>query len=288
MFARQRVLLEFLGQSTVPPTKLELVKWLFLAGQETDISSRVAFYSFLPYRYGPFSFILYKDLDSLRRDGWLAMNPGSRVHIPIGRVADPELGKLPEAVRQAVNSILQRYSGLSRPALIDTVYKTYPWYASRSLLRPRKRRRPGVARAVYTVGYQGRSIDAFLNQLLRRGISLLVDVRRNAYSQQRAFCKGALRTLCEKVGISYCHVPALGVPADRRQHLDSRAAYEALFKYYDESVLPQQTSEIHRVGEMLKRSPGALLCFEANACECHRGRLSRVLAERTGLSEVHL
>ena len=117
---------------------------------------------------------------------------------------------------------------------------------------------------------------------------MLVDVRKNAYSQQRAFCKGALRTLCEKVGIAYCHVPALGVPADRRQGLDNAAAYEALFSYYDEYVLPRQTTEIRRVGEMLKRSAGALLCFEADACECHRGRLSKVLAEQTGLSEVHL
>jgi uncharacterized protein (DUF488 family) len=145
-----------------------------------------------------------------------------------------------------------------------------------------------VAKAVYTVGYQGRSIDAFLDHLLRSGIALLVDVRKNAYSQQRAFCKGALRPLCEKVGISYCHVPALGVPSDLRQHLDSRAAYEALFRHYDQSVLPQQTSEIRRVGEMLKRGPGALLCFEADPCECHRGRLAKVLAEQTGLLEVHL
>ncbi len=48
-------------------TKLKLVKLLFLLNRAGIDNA----YDFLPYKYGPFSFQLYRDLTKLSQDGWI-------------------------------------------------------------------------------------------------------------------------------------------------------------------------------------------------------------------------
>ena len=136
-----------------------------------------------------------------------------------------------ESVILVVDDVLTVYGRLGRTAIIDRVYKNHPWFTSRSKLR-RAVAAPTASTAVYTCGYQGASIDAFLNRLLSKGIKRVIDVRKNAYSMKYGFTGGVFRKLCKNVGIDYAHVPQLGVPSDLRTDLDKPGAREALFAHY--------------------------------------------------------
>ena len=65
MLNRQKVLVHLLQQAGRPVPKIDLVKWCFLLRNETPSQGGSAFYHFLPYHYGPFSFCLYREIDQL-------------------------------------------------------------------------------------------------------------------------------------------------------------------------------------------------------------------------------
>ncbi len=66
---------------------------------------------------------------------------------------------------------------------------------------------------------------------------MLCDVRKNAYSQKYGFSKSQLQKACEGVGISYIHMPELGINSDKRQHLISQSDYDLLFEDYEKNTL---------------------------------------------------
>jgi len=57
--------------------------------------------------------------------------------------------------------------------------------------------------------WEGRSLDAYLDALVRRNISHLVDVRKNALSMKYGFSKSQLSKTCAHLGITYIHEPDL-------------------------------------------------------------------------------
>ena len=67
-----------------------------------------------------------------------------------------------------------------------------PWYSVNSELphfrsdEAEQRTAPALA-AVYTAGYEGNSIDRFLDRLMKRGIYSIIDVRSNPISRKYGF-----------------------------------------------------------------------------------------------------
>nr|VFK19106.1 MAG: Uncharacterized conserved protein, DUF488 family [Candidatus Kentron sp. LPFa] len=287
MHARQRVLLSFPVRAGYHPGRTELIKWLFLARHEGDIANLIAFYDFLPYRYGPFSFAAYKDLAVLVEKGYLT---GKTLAVPAEarREVETEIAGLPRAVRHSVSSILLKYGNLDRKELLDIVYKGYPWYASRSTLIPHGSTQYTANISIHTLGYEGRSIDAFLNRVLQKGIARIIDVRRNPLSRKYGFTRRALDNLCGKIGIEYVHFPQVGVPSDLRRDLSSKDAYHALLRHYEKEILPRQENTVAEIGALMKDSPSALLCFEEDHAICHRSVLAKAVASQTGLGVIHL
>jgi len=141
---------------------------------------------------------------------------------------------------------------------------------------------------VYTVGYEGRSLDAVLDLLLRKGIRQLLDVRKNAYSMKYGFGRAVLESAAERCGIGYRHLSELGIPTELRTGIGSRQDYDALFQHYEREILPAQESSVVRADVLLHEKPSALLCFEADPSMCHRTRLAKLLARRNRLEVVHL
>jgi hypothetical protein len=178
MIERQRVLLSFVDRAGGAPPKTQVMQWLFLLREEqSEALGASTFYEFVPYEFGPFSFQADRDIAGfegagLLKAGELAVPADTR-----SRVRD-EVRKLPRRATDGVEEILRAYGKVPREELLDDVYDRYPWYATRSELRKRKRRQP-AAPAVYTVGYEGRTIDGLLDHLLRSGIERLIDVRRH-------------------------------------------------------------------------------------------------------------
>lgn len=286
MLERQRIILDLVRSAPQPPTRTHIMKWLFLLAQEASPVTSSAFYDFVPYKYGPFSFLAYREMSSLESDGFLAAKE-LRIPNKAWEEVESELSKLRKRQHTAIVKILESYGALPREDLLEEVYSRYPWYASRSELRSVKRSKDSRT-AVYTVGYQGRTIDSFLDVLLRNGIRMLIDVRKNAYSRKYGFIGKTLERLCKDIGLEYTHVPDLGVPSRFREDLTSEKAYEKLFRMYEKDVIARQDAALVRVSKLVEETPSALMCFEADPSFCHRGRLAIHISKRTRLPVEHL
>ena len=143
-------------------------------------------------------------------------------------------------------------------------------------------------KTVYTAGYEGKTVEVLLQELLAAGIECLLDVRYNAISRKRGFSKGKLRELCEANNIDYVHLRQLGIPSSYRKNLKTVDDYEKLLNEYEFSILPAVPDNQREASRLAMDRPTAFLCFEADANYCHRGRLASVISSDTGMPVVHL
>ncbi len=65
---------------------------------------------------------------------------------------------------------------------------------------------------LYTFGYEGLDLDAFLARLGAAGVCQVVDVRELPLSRKKGFSKRALAAALAAHDIEYLHMPALGCP----------------------------------------------------------------------------
>jgi uncharacterized protein (DUF488 family) len=171
--------------------------------------------------------------------------------------------------------------------LLDYVYDKYPRFTFNSK-RKQLVDRPVAAPAVYTAGYEGKSVDAFLNRLVQAGIAHVIDVRRNPIARRYGFHRSTLERLCNHLGMKYSHVPELGIPSNQRQQLSTDSDYQTLFQHYERTTLKTEIPAIQTVSHWVRQTPSVLVCMEANPASCHRSRLAGPVSRSTGLPIVHL
>jgi uncharacterized protein (DUF488 family) len=280
MLSRQRAILRLLHNEGGSINRLRLVKLAFLLSRD-PAAPRTAVYDFVPYKRGPFSFTLYHDLRSLQRDGWVMEGEHD---IMTAEAPDLEIAFLDRDVLALIDHISEAQRPFSTPTLVDSVYRAYPWFTLNSeVIRKRAVTRPVAIPAVYTVGYEGITVDCLLDLLLRKGMRRLIDVRCNPIARRYGFHKETLRRLCADLDIDYLHMAALGVPSAWRAELSDEASYTRLFERYDNEILPAQAMAVDKAGSLISEMPSALMCMEANHHCCHRSRLGAEIARRTSL-----
>lgn len=289
IYKRQRILLKILLEKRPKVSKIQLMKWLFLLRQETDISEINGFYDFVPYDYGPFSFTVYKDLVEMQRLGLIGQD--EKFVWGEWEVVGKEVTRLPKRILNTIADTMDKYGDMGQNQLIDYVYKSYPWYATKSRIRLTSNLRShSNPAAIYTIGYEDLTIDSFLDTILLAGMETVIDVRNNPISRKYGFSKTTLLRLCDKFGIQYLHFPQLGIPSSYRANIDSydEFDYRKLWDLYEKDILNLQPDAIDDVIEIIQNRPSAILCFEKDPEKCHRNRLSTVISKETGLEIVHL
>lgn len=133
-------------------------------------------------------------------------------------------------------------------------------------------------KAFFTIGYEGRSPEAYINLLYDNGVRLLCDVRRNPISKKFGFSKNELAANLARVGIAYKHIPELGIASEERSSLQTDADYHALFQKYEETTLANQQIKLAELNDLLNQHQRiAITCFEASVHHCHRGRVAKVI-----------
>lgn len=133
----------------------------------------------------------------------------------------------------------------------------------------------------YTIGYEGISPEAYINLLRQNGVKLLVDVRKNAFSQKYGFSKAELANILPRVGIEYLHMPELGIESEKRQNLTTDKDYEQLFKEYDQTTILKGQAKLEELQKLLEdKHRVAITCFEADPYHCHRSRVAKALKAR--------
>lgn len=136
---------------------------------------------------------------------------------------------------------------------------------------------------LYTIGYEGISLEQYLNKLIAKDVKVLADVRNNPMSMKYGFSKSQLLNACTSVGIQYLHFPEVGIVSGQRQELNAQPDYDKLFCRYREETLPHTVFTQEKILQLLKEKKRvALTCFEANICQCHRKHLAEAIIRLPG------
>lgn len=139
---------------------------------------------------------------------------------------------------------------------------------------------------VSTIGYQGKTISGFVQELVDSHVEILVDVRRKAISRKPGFSKTRLRDELEAAGIEYHHLPDLGMPTDLMSRRNLTDNSEILQEY--EKQLVDHSELIKSLADRASTQSVCLLCFEADHNLCHRAVLASYLVEEAGFEVDHL
>ncbi|MFN5949259.1 MAG: DUF488 family protein [Pirellulaceae bacterium] len=183
--------------------------------------------------------------------------------------------------------MVSRFGKKDTTSLVDYVYERYPAFTVNS-----KRRklsvRPEAKPAVFTAGYEGLSIDGFLNLLIVSGIKRLIDVRNNPIARRYGFHKSTLQRLTDRLEIDYVHLPELGIRSEDRQSLVDQDDYDTLFDRYEKTILKDERESIQQVGRLVTELPSVLVCMESEPKCCHRSRLAAAVSKEIKLPIRHL
>lgn len=261
-YKRQRFLLSYIRQLNESITATDIQKLIFLYIME----EKSEYYEFVPYRFGPYSFQLAEDIDILCRNNYLNKD-GSRI----------------KAMGDYQPELLFAITPERGNKLIKKTYREYPYYAINSEIvsrlfsgdeadyfRSKRYMYSQQDQMLFTIGYEGRSVESFMNILIQNDIHMLCDVRRNPLSRKFGFSKNKLEHIANTVGIKYVHIPELGIESKKRTYLNSEYDYCCLFADYAKT-LPKLKPYLEKFYSFLcAENRIALMCYEKEPEMCHR------------------
>lgn len=283
MFYRQKVLLALLESFGGKLASTDFQKYLFLYSRlcEKDRS-----YEFVPYKYGGVSFQSYADKSKLIASGYLEETKDWKLSDSFNN----HTSRLKKDDARKIRLIHDKYAYLKGKKLLHHVYRGYPYYAINSLVAKevltadefaavQKLKAPREGKLFATIGYEGITVEEYLNKLIESDIRLLVDVRKNPLSRKFGFSKSKLSELLNNVGIGYRHLPKLGIVSENRKFLKTSQDYKDLFSDYEKTVIPEEQESIARLYDFyLEYGRIAITCFEECHTMCHRHKVAEAVA----------
>ncbi|PVX46751.1 uncharacterized protein (DUF488 family) [Flavobacterium sp. 103] len=278
MFYRRKIILALIQMLGGELEKIRIQKLLFLYSQKKKNPE----YEFIPYKFGCYSFSANADLNTMVKNSSLLENE----NFYIKNIADDFIKTLKVEDKKILNEVVQLYGKMNSGNLIKHTYINFPYYAINStivdtvldetqLKKVKNLKKGGTETILFTIGYEGVSLEKYLNKLVTNDVKLLVDVRKNPLSMKFGFSKTLLKKYCESLGIEYIHIPEVGINSDQRQELNTQEDYDALFDVYTKTTLKETNTYQENIIELLvKYKRIALTCFEADICQCHRKPLA--------------
>jgi uncharacterized protein (DUF488 family) len=131
---------------------------------------------------------------------------------------------------------------------------------------------------IFTIGYEGATMDEFLTALRDAGVERVIDVRAVPNSRRPGFSKTPLRNALGEAGIDYVHLRALGTPADGRAAARASRHEDLKRIYAGQLELPEAIAQGAEMLDLAREKPSALLCYERDPAACHRTLLLRAVA----------
>lgn len=140
---------------------------------------------------------------------------------------------------------------------------------------------------LYTVGYEGRTVDGLLDTLVAAKVTRLVDVRELPLSRRRGLSKTALGDSLAAVGIEYAHMRPLGNPKDNRERYRAGEVERGAEVY--RRHLHGAYDALDELAESLDDGRACLMCFERDHSVCHRDVIVESLKKlRPSLAVTHV
>lgn len=265
LFKRQEILLNtinFLSKKNT--SKIYLEKSLFLLKKEY-LSEKINFYSFYPYKYGPFSRLSYLDKTYLVKEELLDKN-----ETELTKKGKQYLEKQNISYDCYLEEITKRFN--TNKKIKEYVYEKYPEYTIKSELIEHKNK--VKLSQIFTIGYEKKNIDEFLYKLIKEDIDVVVDVRKVPYSMNYTYIGKKLNQILNNpnTNIKYIHMPELGIDSENRQNLKEYLDYKKLFINYEKKLQETKLQEkLKDLEKLSKNNKIALMCFEKDPLYCHRG-----------------
>lgn len=126
---------------------------------------------------------------------------------------------------------------------------------------------------IYSVGYEGLTIDALVSRLRLHGVSTVADVRLNAISRKKGFSKSALSKALNEAGIEYLHLRELGNQRDNREgysDVDTSEGRAARARFISGMAESRAEVALEQLAELAANRKVAVFCYEADQTHCHR------------------
>lgn len=264
-------------------------KYLFIF---TRMQSENRIYDFVPYKYGCFSFSANQDIINLERKGFITVDrqPDEECTYEVAPLAKA-YALLDLFDKKNIDAIRDLYLKMTQDELIAYTYIRWPFTAVNSVIKQRllnaqqldkveeqRKRMIHTEPMLFTIGYEGFTLEAYLRRLMMMDVKVLVDVRKHAFSMKYGFSKHILQKACEGVGINYVHVPELGIETADRKELNTQADYDALFERYEQTTLKYNWGGLLKVKQILEHNRRVCLtCFEKDPGQCHRSCVAKAL-----------
>ena len=131
--------------------------------------------------------------------------------------------------------------------------------------------------SVFSVGYEGRSIEDFVDTMVRHSIEIVIDVRLNPVSRKKGFSKKALSEALDAKDIQYRHERELGNPPENRSPFRNgiKSARDSYKNHLENGAAEAFSSLV----ESALANQVALLCLERDDQSCHRSCITEMLQE---------
>lgn len=132
---------------------------------------------------------------------------------------------------------------------------------------------------IFSVGYEGKKKDNFIELLNDNKISELVDVRNHAFSWNKDFSMKNLSESLADAGIRYINLPRLGAPKNIRVEIKENQDPDKFFLEYS-AWLKSNASYLDLLDVLARQKVTAMMCLEGDYRNCHRKILGERLQER--------
>ena len=295
VYYRHIVLLSILETFGGELTAKRFQKLLFLFVDRQSLDKPL--YEFAPYLYGCFSFGANKDMVALEKNGFITLNDSVDKEKTYFLNGSGYINRLDVFDQDTLNRVSSRFGSLTQNELIRFIYQNYPFFAVRSRIATQILDQEDMTRlnhyrskfvndtpTLFTIGYEGLSLEKYITTLIRNDIRTLVDVRKNAFSMKYGFSKPVLSKACDAVGIRYVHIPELGIENSERRELNTQDDYDRLFDNYEKTTLRNNWNYLLKLREIVDSGVRvALTCFEHDPRKCHRTCVANALM---GLKDI--
>ena len=141
---------------------------------------------------------------------------------------------------------------------------------------------------IYTIGYEGASVEGLIGALKQAGVTHVLDVREAPYSKRQEFSKEALASALAEYGIDYANIRELGNPPDGREA--ARAGHMIAFREILNAHLDGEAGQrgLQKALALAAEEKVCLLCLEKSAKHCHRSVVTARMHQATGQTIVNL
>lgn len=266
--------------------KISLQKLLLIFSRQQE----KPIYDFIPYHYGGYSISAHADLAAMARQNLIGKGEISYQK----KDKTDYIKKINFEDRNILQKIIFEFANKDSTELMKYTYLNFHYYAINSKIaseilskteyeKVESAKPQNTKTTLFTIGYEGISLEEYLNRLIKNDVKVLVDVRSNPVSMKFGFSKNQIKLHCQNLDIEYAHIPEVGIRSEFRQDLKTQLDYDALFKIYKTETLKKTGNYQEKILELLKQKKRiALTCFESDINKCHRTHLAKSITKLPG------